>query len=67
MNTSYYIAFAFVSKETFEIYKWLYEYIKDLYEYLEIPDPNFILTDTQNSFIKASLSIGITSSISLTH
>ncbi len=45
LNTSYYIAFAFISKETYEVYKWLLECIKDLYQYLDIPDPNVILTD----------------------
>lgn len=40
LNTSYYIAFAFVSKEiTYEVYKWLFECVKDLYEYLDILDP----------------------------
>ena len=53
LNTSYYVAFAFVSKETYEVYKWLLECVKDLYEYLDIPDPNVILTDAQNSLIWA--------------
>ena len=53
LNTSYYVAFAFVSKETFEVYKWLLECVKDLYEYLDIPDPDVILTDAQNSLIQA--------------
>ena len=51
LNTSYYVVFAFVSKETFKIYKWLFEYVKDLYEYLDISDRDVILTDTQNSLI----------------
>lgn len=51
LNTSYYIAFVFISKKTFEIHKWLLECFKDLYEYLDIPDPDVILTDTQNSLI----------------
>ncbi len=51
LNTSYYVAFAFVSKKTYEVYKWLFEYVKDLYKYLDIPDLNVILTNTQNSLI----------------
>ena len=53
LNTSYYIAFTFVCKETFEVYKWLLEYVKDLYEYFDIFEPDVILTDIQNSFIQA--------------
>ncbi len=53
LNTGYYIAFAFVSKETYEVYKWLLECVKDLYKYLDIPDPNVIVTDAQNSLIRA--------------
>ncbi len=45
LNTSYYIAFTFISKEIYEIYNWLFEYIKDLYRYLNILDLNIILTD----------------------
>ena len=51
LNTSYYIAFAFVSKKTYEVYKWLFECVKDFYKYLNISDPNIILIDVQNSFI----------------
>lgn len=53
LNTSYYVAFVFVSKETFKVYKWLLECVKDLYEYLDIPDLDVILTDAQNSLIWA--------------
>ena len=53
LNTSYYFAFTFVSKEVFEVYKWLLECVKDLYEYLNIPDPDVILTDAQMSLIRA--------------
>lgn len=37
LNTSYYVAFAFDSKETLEVYKWLLKCIKDLYEFLIYP------------------------------
>ncbi len=36
MNNSYYIAFTFISKEKFEVYKWLLESINDFYKYLDI-------------------------------
>ena len=52
LNTSYYFAFAFISKETFEVYKWLLKCVKDLYEYLDIPDPDVILTNAQNNLIQ---------------
>ena len=51
LNISYYIAFAFVSKKTFEVYRWLLKCVKDLYEYFDIPDSDIILTDAQNSLI----------------
>ncbi len=53
MNTNYYIPFAFVLKETFEFYKWLFECIKELNEYFDISDFNIIFTDAQKSLIKA--------------
>lgn len=51
LNTSYYMRFIFVFKEIYEFYKWLLEYIKDFYEYLDISDPIVILTDTKNNLI----------------
>ena len=51
LNINYYVAFAIVSKKIYKVYKWLFEYVKYVYEYLDIPDPNVILTDTQNSLI----------------
>ncbi len=44
-NTSYYVSFTFVSKETYKIYKWLFKYVKNLYKYLNILDLNVILID----------------------
>lgn len=51
LNTSYYIAFTLVFKKTFEACKWLFQYIENLYEYLDIPNLSFILTNTHNSLI----------------
>ena len=51
LNTSYYVAFANVFKETFEVYKWLLKCVKDLYKYLDIPNLDIILTDAQNNLI----------------
>lgn len=51
LNTSCYITFAFISKKIFEIYKLLFDYVKDFYKYLNILDPNIILIDAQNNFI----------------
>lgn len=53
LNTSYYIAFVIIFKEAYKVYKWLLEYVKDLYKYLNIPDLNVILINIQNSFIQA--------------
>ena len=53
LNTSYYVAFLFVSKEIFEGYKWLLKCVKDFYEYFDIFNSDVILTDAQNSFIQA--------------
>lgn len=53
LNTNYYVAFAFVSKETFKVYKWLFKCVKYLYEYLDIPNLDVILIDAQNSLIQA--------------
>ena len=53
LNTNYYVAFAFVLKKTFDVYKWLLEFVKDLYKYLDIPNPDVILTDAQNNLIQA--------------
>ncbi len=57
LNISYYIAFVFVFKKIYEIYKWLPEYVKDFYEWLDISDPNVILIDVQNSLIQAIIII----------
>ena len=53
LNTSYYITFVFVFKETFEVYKWVVECIKNLYKYFDIPDLNVILIDAHKSLIQA--------------
>lgn len=51
LNTSYYVAFAFIFKETYEIYKWLVECVKNFYKYLDILNLNVILTNIQNNLI----------------
>lgn len=53
LNTSYYVAFAFISKKSYEVNKWLLECVQDLYKYFHIPDQNVILIDAQNGFILA--------------
>ena len=52
LDTSNYIPFEFVFKETFEVDKWLVECIKNLYEYFNISDFNGILTEAQKSYIE---------------
>lgn len=51
LNTSYYITFAFISKEIFKICKWLFKYVKNFYKYFDIPDSNVILTNAQKNVI----------------
>lgn len=51
LNTSYYVAFIFISKNGFEVYNWLLKYVKNLYQYLEIPNSDAIPTNSQNSLI----------------
>lgn len=51
LNISYYIAFAFIFKEIYKVYKWLLKSIQNFYKYFNIPNLNIILIDIQNSFI----------------
>ncbi len=51
LNTSYYIAFIFISKEIYEVYNWLIKLIKDFDKYLDISNLNVILINAQNSLI----------------
>lgn len=43
LYTSYNIAFSFICKKIYKIYKLLFKYIKYLYKYFNILDPNIIL------------------------
>lgn len=53
LNISYYIAFAFVFKKIFKIYKWLFECIGNLYKYFDILNLDVIFTNAQNKLIQA--------------
>ena len=53
LNTTYYIAFAFLSAETVDDYCWVLGAIKKLYEFLDIPDSKVIITDADLSIIHA--------------
>ena len=53
LNTTYYIAFCFLSSETTEDYTWLLRMLKELYEMLDIPDPIVIITDAEVGLIRA--------------
>ena len=55
LNTTYYVAFAFLSAETVDDYRWVLGAVKKLYEFLDIPDPKVIVTDADPSIIRAIL------------
>lgn len=46
LNTRYYIAFTFIFKKLYQTYKWLFEYIKNFYEYFDILNLKLILINT---------------------
>ena len=57
MNTSYYVAFAFMKDETVSGFKWMLEQLKLLYNELDIPYPDVLLTDCDKHLMTASLRV----------
>ena len=55
LNTTYYVAFAFLSAGTVDNYRSVLDAVKKLYEFLDIPDPKVIVTDVDPSIICAIL------------
>ena len=53
LNTTFYIAFCFLSEETTEDYGWLLERLKELYILLDILDLTVVVTDAETSLIAA--------------
>ena len=53
MNTTYYIGFAFLATERVEDYRWILQFVRRLYEALDIPDPSVIVIDGDPVFIRA--------------
>lgn len=53
LNTTFYIAFCFLSEETTKDYGWLLERLKELYILLDIPDPMVVVTDAETDLIAA--------------
>ena len=61
LNTSFYVAFAFMKSEHTPDYVWVIEQLKELYNELDIPYPSVLLTDTQGALINACVTIFPTS------
>ncbi len=55
LNTTYYVAFAFLSAETVDDYCWVLSAVKKLYEFLNVLDPKVIVTNADPSIIRAIL------------
>jgi transposase-like protein len=53
LNTTFYVAFAFISSEHSDSYMWILERILELYQELNIPNPIFIATDCEVGLINA--------------
>jgi hypothetical protein len=54
LNTSFYIAFAFMLHETTTDYTWVLEQLKAVYRRLNLPDPEVNITDRDSGLILAS-------------
>ncbi len=54
LNTTYYVAFAFLSSETVDDYRWVFGAVKKLYEFLDIPDPKVTVPDADPSITAPS-------------
>lgn len=55
INTTYYVGFAFFTNEKVEDYRWILQYVKQLYEVLDISNPSVIITDADFAIIPAVL------------
>lgn len=55
MNIIYYIRFAFLVNKKVEDYWWILQFVKRLYEALDISDPSMIITDVNPAIIRAIL------------
>ncbi len=53
LNTSFYIGFVFLSSETVADYIWVLTCLSQLYQELDIPNPNFDATDMEIALINA--------------
>ena len=57
MNTSYYVAFAFIKNERMVSFKWVLQQLKELYKELDIPYPDVLLTDCDFELIQACVRV----------
>lgn len=55
LNTTNYIAFAFLLSKTVDNYHWILDIIKKLYKFLDILNPKVIIINTKSSIIYANL------------
>lgn len=53
LNTTFYVAFAFIAQEDEAYYTWVLVQLLALYRKLEIPDPSAIITDCESGLLPA--------------
>ena len=53
LNTTFYVAFCFLSAEKTADYDWLLAALKELYVKLDLPNPNVLITDAEKGLLKA--------------
>lgn len=54
LNTTFYIAFAFILQEKVKDYMWVLEQLLAVYQRLDLPDPIVNITDRDSGLILAS-------------
>ncbi len=57
LNTSFYLGFAFMSSEHTPDYVWVLEQLKELYDELDLPYPDVLLTDAQVALMNACTTV----------
>lgn len=54
LNSSFYVGFAFMKSEFTKDYQWVMQALKELYDELDLPYPEVLLTDCEFALIRAS-------------
>ena len=53
LNTNFYVAFCFLTKEGVEDYQWMLQQLRRLCDETDVPDPIVVVTDNEKSLIAA--------------